>query len=163
MPRARSALAGAVAATVWGLLEPLDMRLFRHDYSDIALLGKTFTRGPWRAVGFAAHAVNGAAAGVGFYELRLRTRMSTRRLAITAAMVEHVAFFPLGALVDRYHPAHGQPGVARLFCARAFAQETLRHLVFGVVLAVLGGLGETTSEPPGRAARPEAASSVAPV
>jgi hypothetical protein len=163
MPRARSALAGAVAATVWGLLEPLDMRLFRHDYSDIALLGKTVTRRRWRIAGFAVHAFNGVAFGVAFDELRRRSGMPTRRLAITAAMLEHVAFFPLGALVDRYHPARGEPGVARLFCARAFAQATVRHLVFGVVLGVLGGLGETTSEPPGRAARPEAASSVPPV
>nr|MBA3244459.1 hypothetical protein [Actinomycetota bacterium] len=45
-----SAVAGAVAATAWGLVEPLDRRLFRSDYSDIALLGKAVTRGPrWRA------------------------------------------------------------------------------------------------------------------
>ena len=36
----RAAVAGAAAATVWGLLEPLDQRLLRCDYSDIALLGK---------------------------------------------------------------------------------------------------------------------------
>ena len=42
----RSALAGATAATLWGLQEPLDKRLFRCDYSDVAVLGKAFTRGP---------------------------------------------------------------------------------------------------------------------
>jgi hypothetical protein len=134
----RSALAGAAAATVWGLLEPLDTRLFRHDYSDIALLGKTFTRRRWRPVGFAVHAVNGAMFGLALDQLRRRTLWSPRRLAVTAAMVEHLALFPLGVLVDRYHPARGEPGVAPIFSARAFAQETVRHLVFGVVLAVLG-------------------------
>jgi len=51
--RARAAAAGALAATVWGLLEPLDQRLLRSDYSDVAVLGKAVTRGPhWRLVGF---------------------------------------------------------------------------------------------------------------
>ena len=55
--RVRSALAGAAAAALWGLQEPLDQRLFRCDYSDIALLGKFVTRGRrWRAAGFAIHA-----------------------------------------------------------------------------------------------------------
>ena len=134
----RSALAGAAAATVWGLLEPLDMRLFRHDYSDIALLGKTFTRRHWRPVGFAVHAVNGAMFGLALAQLGRRTGWPTRRLAISAALVEHLAVFPFGALVDRYHPARGEPGVAPIFSARAFGQETLRHLVFGVVLGALG-------------------------
>jgi hypothetical protein len=59
--RRRAAAAGAVAATIWGLLEGLDRRLLRHDYSDIAVLGKFATRGPhWRAAGFAIHAGNGA-------------------------------------------------------------------------------------------------------
>ena len=54
MSRLRSAAAGAVAATVWGLAEPLDQRLLRCDYSDVAVLGKAVTRGPgWRLAGFA--------------------------------------------------------------------------------------------------------------
>ena len=38
--RWKRAAAGAVAATVWGALEPIDRRLFRNDYSDIAAVGK---------------------------------------------------------------------------------------------------------------------------
>ena len=57
------ALAGAVAATVWGLLEPVDRRVFRCDYSDVLLLGKAVTRGRMaRPVGFALHAANGTGA-----------------------------------------------------------------------------------------------------
>jgi len=49
--------AGATAATIWALEEPLDQRLLRCDYSDVALLGKAVTRGPgWRAAGLAAAA-----------------------------------------------------------------------------------------------------------
>ena len=63
--RIRAAAAGAVAATVWGLAEPLDQRLLGCDYSDVAVLGKWVTRGPgWRTAGFALHAVNGAAGRV---------------------------------------------------------------------------------------------------
>ena len=141
-PRLRSAAAGAAAATVWGLLEPLDRRLLRHDYSDVALLGKAVTRGPlWRPLGFALHAGNGAVFGLAFHEGRRLTGAEPRRLALGMALVEHAALFPLGALVDRRHPARGEPGVVGVFSGRAFAQATLRHAVFGVVLGRLAGRG----------------------
>jgi len=138
MSRARSAAAGAVAAAVWALQEPLDKRLVGHDYSDVALLGKVFTRGPnWWRVGFAVHAANGAVFGVVFDEARRRTDVDPRRLAIRMALGEHLALFPIGALVDRYHPARGGPGLAPLFSKRAFVQATWRHALFGWVLGRL--------------------------
>jgi hypothetical protein len=136
--RARAAWAGAVAATVWGLLEPLDRRLLRSDYSDVALLGKLVTRGPrWRAVGFAVHAANGAIFGLAFHEVRARVPVEPRRLALALALGENVAFYPLAPLVDRRHPARGEPGLAPLLTFRAFAQATARHALFGVVLGRL--------------------------
>jgi hypothetical protein len=78
--RARSAAAGALAATTWGVAEPLDQWLLRCDYSDVALLGKAVTRRHWRAAGLAMHAVNGAVFGLVFHELRGRVRTSPRRL-----------------------------------------------------------------------------------
>jgi hypothetical protein len=136
--RARAAYAGAVAATVWGLLEPLDRRLFRSDYSDVALLGKLVTRGRgWRIAGFAIHATNGALFGLGFHEVRKRLNVDQRRLALGLALVENVALYPLALLVDRRHPARGQPGLAPLLTFRAFAQQTARHAVFGLVLGRL--------------------------
>ena len=134
--RARAAGTGAAAAVLWGLLEPLDRRIFRCDYSDIALLGKWVTRGPaWRAAGFAWHACNGAAFGLAFDELRKRSSRDPRRLALALALAEHVALYPLSGLVDAYHPARGQEGVPPLLRnPRAFAQATLRHAVFGYVL-----------------------------
>ena len=132
--------AGAAAATAWGLLEPLDRRLFRYDYSDIALLGKAVTRGPrWRATGFALHAANGAVFGAMYDELRRRLPVNPRRLALALALAEHVALYPLGLLVDRYHPARGEPGIPPIgTSARAFAQATVRHAVFGALLGRLG-------------------------
>lgn len=137
--RARAAAAGATAATVWGLLEPLDKRLFRCDYSDVALLGKLVTRGPgWRAAGFALHAANGAAFGLVFDAARRRLPIEPRRLALVLALAEHVALYPTSFLVDRYHPARGTEGIPPLLTnPRAFAQATARHALFGWLLGRL--------------------------
>ena len=137
--RARAAAAGVVAATAWGLLEPLDQRVLRCDYSDIALLGKLVTRGPhWRLAGFALHAANGAAFGLAVHELHRRTGIEKRRLALGLALAENVGLYPLSAVTDRFHPARGEPGVPALLTnPRAFLQATWRHTVFGVVLGRL--------------------------
>jgi len=137
--RWRAAAAGAAAAMVWGLLEPLDQRLLRCDYSDVAVLGKGVTRGRhWRLAGFALHAVNGAVFGVVFDELRKRVRVSPRRLAVGLALAEHLSLYPLCYFIDRHHPARGEPGVPPLLGnPRAFAQATWRHAVFGTVLGRL--------------------------
>ena len=112
--RWKRARAGAIAAVVWGLLEPIDQRLFRSDYSDIAVLGKAFTRGPaWRPLGFALHALNGALFGLAFHEVARRVERDPRRLALELALLEHLALFPAGRLVDRYHPARGERGFPR--------------------------------------------------
>ena len=134
--RIRSALAGATAATLWGLQEPLDKRLFRCDYSDVAVLGKAVTRGAtWPVAGFGIHALNGAVFGLVFYEARRRVSVHPRRLALGMALTEHVALFPLTYFVDRFHPARGEPGVPRLLTSpRAFGQATWRHALFGAVL-----------------------------
>lgn len=139
--RLQAAGAGVAAATVWGLLEQVDQRLLRCDYSDIAVLGKAVTRGPhWRLSGFVLHAANGAVFGLGFDELRRRARANPRRLALGLALAEHLTLYPLCYFVDRYHPARGEPGVPPLLQnPRAFAQATWRHAVFGTVLGRLAG------------------------
>ena len=131
---ARYAAAGAVAAAAWALLEPLDRRLFRYDYSDVAVVGKFVTRGPdWRPIGFALHVANGAAFGLAYREAKRRRGWSALRLAL----LEHVALYPLAALVDRRHPARGSSGVPKLLTPRAFGQATVRHAVFGALLGRL--------------------------
>ena len=137
--RFHPAIAGAVAATAWGLLEPIDRRLFRSDYSDIALLGKAVTSGPlWRPIGFAMHATNGAVFGLAFAEARRRLPVRKRQLALGMALTEHVTLYPLSYFVDRYHPARGEDGVPPLLTnGRAFAQATARHALFGVLLGRL--------------------------
>jgi len=137
--RRRSALAGAAAATLWGLQEPFDQRLFGCDYSDIAVLGKLATRGRrWRAAGFAIHALNGAVFGLAFYELRRALRTDSRGLAVAMALTEHATLYPLCYFVDRHHPARGESGVPPLLTnPRAFAQATWRHALFGGALGCL--------------------------
>jgi hypothetical protein len=137
--RWRAAAAGAAAATAWGLLEPVDKRLLRYDYSDIAVLGKAVTRGPhWRLAGFALHATNGAVFGLAFDELHRRLRTNPRRLAVSLALAEHLTLYPLCYFIDRYHPARGEPGIPPLLRSpRAFAQATWRHSLFGAVLGRL--------------------------
>ena len=131
--------AGALAATVWGALEPLDQRFFRCHYSDVAILGKAVTRRRgWPAAGFALHAVNGALFGLAYGALRRRVPVEPKRLALAMALVEHVGLYPLAYFVDRFHPARGERGVPPLLTnGRAFAQATVRHALFGLVLGLL--------------------------
>ena len=112
----RAALAGAVAATVWGLQEPFDRRLFRCDYSDVKLVG-----------GLGVHALNGALFGVAFDFIRRRTSVEQTRLAVGLALAEHTVLWPLLGLLE--------PEVVKK--PRAFAQGMYRHALFGVVLGRL--------------------------
>jgi hypothetical protein len=148
--RLRSAAAGAVAATAWAALEPLDRRLFRYDYSDVAVLGKLATRGPaWRPIGLLAHAANGAVFGLAYDELHRRRGTS----ALQLALLEHAGLYPLSAFVDRYHPARGTSGIPRLLDVRAFGQATVRHAVFGALLGRLATEERRTRRSAWRAGR----------
>jgi hypothetical protein len=121
-PRVRAAAAGAVAALVWGLQEPLDRRVFGCDYSDVLFLG----RGR-RSLGFAVHMANGALFGIAFDAARRRVDVDQRRLALALALGEHMALWPFISLVDR----------DLVTSPRAFAQATYRHALFGFVLGRL--------------------------
>ena len=135
---ARAAAAGATAALVWAAAEPWDRLVFRCDYSDTALLGKAVSRRHWRTVGLAMHAANGAVFGLAFELVRRRTGARPVPLGVGMALVENTALWPLCVLVDRYHPARGEPGLPPLARnGRAFAQATWRHALFGAVLGSL--------------------------
>ena len=134
-------LAGATAAAVWALQEPLDRRVFRCDYSDVAVLGKAVTRGrAWRPVGLAIHTANGAALGLAYDKARRRLPVGPRKTAVAMALGEHLALYPLCFFIDRFHPARGEPGIPLLLTnPRAFAQATWRHALFGALLGRLAG------------------------
>jgi hypothetical protein len=121
-PRLRAAAAGAVAAALWGLQEPLDQRVFGCDYSDVLTVG--FGR---RSRGFAVHIANGALFGVAFDAVRQRLDVDERKLAVGMAIAEHSVLWPLISVVDR----------KLVTSPRAYAQATYRHALFGFVLGRL--------------------------
>jgi hypothetical protein len=130
------ALAGAAAAAVWALQQPLDKRVFRSDYDDVELLGKLVTRdSSWPLVGLALHVQNGALFGALYAQARPFLPGPPLLRALSATMAEHLGLWPLGRLMDRHHPARAE--LAPLAGRRAFAQATWRHLVFGFVLGEL--------------------------
>jgi hypothetical protein len=59
--------------------------------------------------------------------LRTRVNADQRRLALGAALAEHIALWPLMAFVDR----------SLVTSPRAFAQATYRHALFGALLGRL--------------------------
>ena len=137
--RLRCVLAGSAGAAVWAVQEPLDQRVFRSHYSDVAVLGKVAIGGrAWWPAGLALHLVNGAVFGLVYCEARRRWPQRPRRLAMSMALGEHVALYPLSYFVDRFHPRRGTRGIPPLLeNPRAFAQATWRHTIFGLVLGRL--------------------------
>lgn len=144
------ALAGALAAAVWAAQQPLDKRLFASDHDDVELLGKLVSRGPgWPAAGLALHLLNGAAFGAGYALARPFIPGPRAAAGALAALAENFATWPLGPLMDRHHPAQGElePLSGN---RRVLAQETWRHVLFGLVLGELEGRlnPEDEYEPP---------------
>ena len=131
------AIAGGVAAAVWALQQPLDKRVFGHGYDDVELLGKALTTGnAWPAVGTALHVQNGMAFGAAYASLRPLLPGPPVATGLAAGLIEHLATWPLGRFADRYHPARGQLTPIGT-SARAFAQATWRHALFGAVMGLV--------------------------
>ena len=131
------ALAGAAAAGVWAGQQPLDKRVFCYGYDDVELLGKLVTRGrAWPAAGVALHLAAGGLFGAAYAQLRPLLPAPPLASATVLSMVENFGLWPLGALVDRHHPARRE--LSPLAGARrALGQATWRHLLFGLVLGEL--------------------------
>jgi hypothetical protein len=133
----RGAIAGALAAGVWGAQISLDKRVFGSDFDDIALLGKGVTRGDsWPLAGWALHVQNGALFGAVYANLAPRMPLPSWARGPVAASAENLLTWPLTAVTDRLHPARKELPTL-LTNPRAFAQSTWRHLLFGVLLGEL--------------------------
>lgn len=133
----RGAACGGLAAAVWAAQQPLDKLVFKSDYDDVALLGKTVTQSEgWYPLGFAMHAGNGAVFGAVYANVAPTLPIPAPLRGPAAALLEHVALWPLGRLSDRFHPARKSMPALR-GNRLAFAQATWRHLVFGLVLGEL--------------------------
>jgi hypothetical protein len=152
---APGAAAGAIAAAVWALQQPLDKRVLGYGYDDVELLGRMAVReaacdeddacggasadGPWYPVGFAMHVANGTLFGAVYAGVLVPgplARVPAPLRGPLVAEVENFALWPLGRLSDHLHPARER--LPRLTGSRrALAQATWRHLLFGVVLGEL--------------------------
>ena len=130
----RGALAGSLAAAVWGAQMPLDKRLFRCRYDDVELLGKAVTRRRgWPLAGWALHLQNGALFGAVYANAAPRLPLPSWARGPLLALAQNFASWPLAPISDRFHPAReGLPHLAG--SRRVLAQATWRHLLFGVVL-----------------------------
>jgi hypothetical protein len=122
----RGAAAGAAAATVWALQEPLDMHLFGVDYSDRELLAKPI--GGSRAAGFSMHVANGAVFGTVYALVAARVPGPGAVKGAVAGVTEHLATWPLTRFI---------PGENLYGNRRAFWQAVWRHVLFGVILGTL--------------------------
>ena len=133
----RGGVAGAVATVVMTLEQPLDKRLFDSKYDDVEILGKLVTRGEhWQAIGLALHVQNGAILGAAYAQVKPFLPGPAVLRGLLMGLIEHIATWPMTALVDRYHPARKElPKLAAN--RRAFGQATIRHAVFGIVLGLL--------------------------
>ncbi len=125
------------AAAVWAIEQPLDKLLLDCEYDDVQLLGKAVTRGPASyPVGLAMHLGNGAVFGAVYSNVVGAVPLPRPMCGPALSLFEHVALWPLGALSDRFHPARKElPQLQGN--GRAFAQATVRHLIFGLVLGEL--------------------------
>jgi hypothetical protein len=122
---------------VWALEQPVDKALFSSDYDDVELLGKAVTRGDgWYPAGLALHMYNGAVFGAVYANIARVLPLHPILRGPLVALAQHAAFWPLGSLSDRFHPARKElPALAGN--RRAFAQSAWRHVLFGAVLGEL--------------------------
>jgi hypothetical protein len=133
----RGALAGAGAAAVWAVQQPLDQRLFGVPYDDTELLGKLVTRDrAWPVVGAAVHLLNGALFGAVYAAAAPSLPLPAWARGPVAGLAEHLATWPGTRALGAVHPAAAD--FPTLWGDhRAFAQATWRHLLFGAVLGEL--------------------------
>jgi hypothetical protein len=122
---------------VWALQQPLDKVVFGSRFDDVELLGRAVEHGDgWYPAGLALHLQNGAIFGAMYANVAPLLPIPPVMRGPAVALLENVLTWPLGRLCDRYHPAR-----ARLPTLtgnrRALAQETWRHLLFGVALGEL--------------------------
>jgi hypothetical protein len=140
-------VSGAVAAAVWAAEQPLDKLLLGSRYDDVELLGRAVVNSDaWYPAGIAMHVGNGALFGAVYSNLAPVLPLPPVLRGPALALTEHLALWPLTAVSDRLHPARKQlPQLAGN--RRAFAQATVRHLLFGLVLGELERRLNTAPEP----------------
>jgi hypothetical protein len=136
----RAAAAGVVATAVYSLVMAADQRLTGNHFSDVrfiaGLLGRPSRQRTLLAWGL--HLLNGALLGE-VYAVLVRPRLPgprwLRGIIFGEGFIASVWW--LTPLADRFHPLIRQGRLPRLATWTSFLQNVLRHLVFGLTLALL--------------------------
>jgi hypothetical protein len=133
----RGAVCGAVAAAVWAAQQPIDKLVFGSRFDDVELLGRAVAAGDdWYPAGLFLHLQNGAVFGAMYANVAPLLPLPPVARGPAIALIENALTWPLGRVSDRFHPARSKlPTLTGN--RRALAQETWRHLLFGVVLGEL--------------------------
>jgi hypothetical protein len=106
----RGAVAGALAAGVWAVQQPLDKRAFGVDYDDADLLGRFVASGRWvLPAGTALHLSNGALFGAVYANVAPRLPLPAWSRGPAAGLIEHLATWPATSVLARRQPAGTQP------------------------------------------------------
>ncbi|MBA2247169.1 MAG: hypothetical protein H0W23_03495 [Chloroflexia bacterium] len=133
------AIAGLAGGAAMAVCQEIDMRVFRYPSDDFVLLGGVFgkNRGTSRRIGMVMHTVNSAAVGT-VYGLTAANVSSLPGpvKGIVFALIENTVLYPL-LLAENRHPAIKSGLLVTYRSKTAFAQEVLRHIVFGAVTGAI--------------------------
>ncbi|MDQ6807754.1 MAG: hypothetical protein M3065_23015 [Actinomycetota bacterium] len=133
----RGAVCGAVAAAVWAAQQPVDKLVFGSRFDDVEFLGRLLADDDsWYPAGLFLHVQNGAIFGAIYANVAPLLPLPPMARGPAAALLENTLAWPLTRLTDRFHPERAKlPTLTGN--RRVLAQETWRHLLFGVVLGEL--------------------------
>ena len=133
----RGAVCGAVAAAVWALQQPLDKVVFGCPYDDVELLGRAVSRDAgWYSAGLLLHNRTAPCSAPSTPTSRRRCRSP---LCCAARRPPSANTWRCGRSRSRTIAGIRRAASCRRWpaTARAFAQATSRHLLFGFVLGEL--------------------------
>lgn len=138
-PWADRAISGAIAGIVGGLahaaINGIDRRVLTYNADDLLLLGGVFSDDTRvaRIVGLGMH-LNFAAIFGATYAIVLKpgNDNDAMKKGLGFALVEHVGLFPLGIMVDKYHPYVKSGECDPFFTWTSFVEASLRHIALGL-------------------------------
>lgn len=145
---AKAATAGVVAGIGYLAAMNVDMAVTGSRSDDLLMLGRPLTSVPRRArlLGLPVHLGFSAVVGLlyGAYGRR-RLRGPNWLRGIKMLLIENTVMWPNAIVADLFHPSMRRGELPRLNTPVPFAQQVLRHVVFGYVLGALYGDGKDRS------------------
>lgn len=138
-PWTSRAISGAIAGIVGGLahaaMNEIDRRVLNYNADDLLLLGGIASddRRVARIVGLGMH-LNFAAIFGATYAIVLKPRNDedAMKKGLGFALAEHAGLFPLGIIVDKYHPCVKPGECDPFFTPTSFVEASLRHIALGI-------------------------------